>query len=39
LKLQDTLVRQQYIEKGYERIKHFSWEKSAIEYIRVLKSV
>ncbi len=39
LLFQDDVVRQEYIKKGHERVKDFSWEKSAQEYIKVIKNV
>ncbi|MDI6890037.1 MAG: hypothetical protein QMC83_03725 [Thermodesulfovibrionales bacterium] len=37
--LTDDTLRQSLIEKGLERTKLFSWEKSAREYIKVFESL
>lgn len=36
---EDDSVRQYYVEKGYERAKEFSWEKSAIEYMHTIQKI
>jgi glycosyltransferase involved in cell wall biosynthesis len=35
--LTDEAMRQNLIERGLERVKLFSWEKSAKEHLKVLK--
>jgi len=37
--LTDETLRQDLIRKGFERVKLFSWEKSAKEYIKVFEEV
>lgn len=38
-KMRDEKVRQQFIAKGHEQIKKFSWEKTAKETLEVLEKV
>jgi len=37
--LEDENLRKELIEKGYEQVKKFSWEKSAREVLKVLEEV
>ncbi len=37
--LNNSAIKEAYVQKGNERIKHFSWEKSADEYRSVFESV
>ena len=39
LVLTDSKLREELIKKGFERIKHFSWEKCAAETIKVFHSL
>ncbi len=39
LKLQDDIVREDLIIKGYERASHFSWKKSATEYAGIIEKI
>ncbi len=37
--LKDEKMRIEYIEKGFNRIKHFSWEKSSTAHIKLFKEI
>jgi len=37
--LNDAVLQKQMIQKGLERAKEFSWEKSADEHIEVFKEI
>jgi glycosyltransferase involved in cell wall biosynthesis len=39
LKMQDKAVRDYYIAKGFDRIKEFSWKKTAERLVRVIESI
>ena len=39
LVLTDSKLREELIKKGFERVKHFSWEKCAAETIKVFHSL
>jgi hypothetical protein len=36
--IEDNKVKSELIRKGSERLKHFSWEKNAVELIKIFNS-
>ena len=38
LVLTDQKLREELISKGFERVKHFSWKKSAVETMKIFHS-